>query len=272
MIQWTNGNGGVFGGGSSYSAIYHTDFDVFKPEYFPNLGTDLQIEALSLLRADRAVTVPLDFWGIVSWLGTALDVNSGVIATGNARILAEAATALERFRAAWSRVDRGRASIRTAAQAGPVNLWLMRTRKDLLPWLIGRNGGGVRTSSIANQVQALANARAAAERGDGAVALQAVERLAGAASRVTREAYTDQRLYAYTSGDWSAQYGQRSRPLPMAIFDIYQRLKNGADPKGEVAALAGLEGEARANLTDALFIVAGKLNQASQALAETPVH
>ena len=41
----------------------------------------------------------------------------------------------------------------------------------------------------------------------------------------------------------------------MAIFDIYQRLKSGADPKGEVAALAGLEGEARANLTDALFIV-----------------
>ena len=147
----------------------------------------------------------------------------------------------------------------------------MRTRKDLLPWLVGRSGGGVRTSSIANQVQALANARAAAERGDGAAALQAVERLAGAASRVTREAYTDQRLYAYTSGDWSAQYGQRSRPLPMAIFDIYQRLKSGADPKGKSAALAGLEGEARADLTDALFIVAGKLNQASEALAETPV-
>ena len=268
LIQWTNGNGGVFGGGSSYSAIYHTDFDVFKPEYFPNLGNDLRIEALSLLRVDRAVTLPIDFGGVASWLGTALASDKerapGIDFTG-------ADAALERFRTAWARVDRGRASIRTAAQAGPVNLWLMRTRKDLLPWLVGRNGGGVRTSSIANQVQALANARAAAERGDGAAALQAVERLAGAANRVTREAYTDQRLYAYTSGDWSAQYGQRSRPLPDGDFRHLSAAQERGDPKGEVAALAGLEGEARANLTDALFIVAGKLNQASEALAETPV-
>jgi hypothetical protein len=48
-------------------------------------------------------------------------------------------------------------------------------------------------------------------------------------------------------------------------------LKEGGDPKMEAAALGALEAEARGNLTDALFVVAGKLNQAAKALAETPL-
>ena len=102
LIQWTNGNGGVFGGGSSYSAIYHTDFDVFKPEYFPNLGNDLRIEALSLLRVDRAVTLPIDFGGVASWLGTAL-------ASDKERAPASTSAARKPRSSAFAR--RGRASI-----------------------------------------------------------------------------------------------------------------------------------------------------------------
>jgi hypothetical protein len=268
LIQWTNGNGGVFGGGSSYAAIYHTDFDVFRPEFFPNLGVDLRLEALSLIRADRASALPIDFGGIASWLNTALTTDKARVQDVD---FTDAQAALARFQTAWTRVAGARASASTAAQAGPLNLWLMRTRKDLLPWLIGRAGGGVRTSPIANQLQMLTTARAAAEKGDAAAALQAVERLAGAASRVTRDAYVDQRLYSYTSGDWSIQYGHRNRPLPVSIYDVYTRLKAGGEPSREVAALTALQTEARANLTDALFVIAGKLNQASKALGETPL-
>jgi hypothetical protein len=218
LIQWTNGNGGIFGGGSSYSAIYHTDFDVFKPEFFPNLGTDLKLEALSILRADRSVAVPIDFGSLASWVGSALTADKG---RAQGISFADAESALVRFQTAWARIDQGHAAVRTPAGAAPLNRWLLATRKDLLPWLVGRNGGGLRTSSLATQVQNLTNAREAASRGDAAAALQAFERLAGPATRVSREAYLDQRLYAYTSGDWSAQYYQRSRPIAASIYDIY---------------------------------------------------
>jgi hypothetical protein len=268
LIQRINGNGGVFGGGSSFSAIYHTDFDVFKPEFFPNLGTDLRLEALSLVRADRALTVPIDFAALASWVGSALLTDKG---RAPAVSFDEANSAAQRFREAWARVEEGRAKVRTVPQAASFNRWLLRTRKDLLPWLVGRNGGGLRTSSLATQVQSLTVAREAAERSDNAAAMQAVERIAGPAARVSREAYLDQRLYAYTSGDWSAQFNQRSRPIAASIYDIYQRLKNGGDAKAEAPAIGALESEARGNLTDALFLVTGKLNQAAKALAETPL-
>jgi hypothetical protein len=268
LIQWINGNGGVFGGGSSYSAIYHTDFDVFKPEFFPNLGTDLKLEALSIMRSDRGLTVPIDFASLASWVGSALLTDKG---RAPAVSFDEADGARQRFRAAWARVEEGRAKIRTVPQAASFNRSLMRTRKDLLPWLVGRNGGGLRTSPLATQVQNLTVAREAAARGDNAATLQAIERIAGPAARVSREAYLDQRLYAYTSGDWSAQFNQRTRPIAAAIYDIYQRLKNGGDAKAEAPAIGALEAEARGNLTDALFLVAGKLNQAAKSLDETPL-
>ena len=268
LIQWTNGNGGVFGGGSSYSAIYHTDFDVFKPDVFPNLGADLKLEALSIMRADRSVTVPVDFGALASWVGTALTIDKGRAPSVS---FADADTAVQHFRDAWAHVQQKSDGVGSVAQAASYNRWLLRTRKDLLPWLVGRNGGGLRTTSLATQVQSLATAREAAVRGDKAAALQAVERLAGPAVRVSREAYFDQRLYAYTSGDWSAQFNQRTRPISASIYDIYQRLKSGGDAKAEAAAIESLEAEARGNLTDALFLVAGKLNQAAKALGETPL-
>jgi hypothetical protein len=140
----------------------------------------------------------------------------------------------------------------------------------VLPWLLARNGG-IRTSAFATQLQALAAARSAAARGDAAAAAEALQRLAGQAGRVTRDAFVDQRLYAYTSGDWSAQYGHRARPLPVAIYDVYQQLRGGQDAPSAEGALAALEAEARANLNDALFLVAGKMDQAARALNETPL-
>jgi predicted RNA-binding Zn ribbon-like protein len=264
LVQWTNSaNGGVFGGGSSFSAIYHTDFDVFDPAHFPNLENDLRLEALSVLRTDRAAALPIDFGGIASWLGNAMSSDAGKVQGVD---FAGAQAALGRFTNAWTRVDRQRASLRTSADAAPLNLALMSTRTDLVPWLISRSGGGVRTTSLATQLQTLASAHALAQKGDAAATLQALERIAGAAPRVSRAAYTEQRLFAYTSGDWSQQFAHRARPLPVTIYDIVHRLGSGGNAVDEAAEISVLESEARANLVDALFLIAGKLDQATRAL------
>jgi Peptidase family M28/PA domain len=269
LMTWINETGGgVFGGASSYAAIYHTDVDVFDAKLVPNLETDLRIEALGVVRADRAVALPIQFTGIASWIEDALKADEpkapGVSFAG-------AQAALATFTAAAMRVERARATIRSANQAGPVNLWLMRTRKDLLPWVTGRGAGGVRTTAYANQVQTLALARATAERGDGPATLTAIGRMLGPGARVSRETFHDQRLYSYTSGDWSSLFEQRPKPIGPALYDVYQRLQAGGSPGAEVASLNALESEARARLADALFLVAGKLNQATRALAETPL-
>jgi hypothetical protein len=93
----------------------------------------------------------------------------------------------------------------------------------------------------------------------------------GPGARVSRETFHDQRLYSYTSGDWSSLFEQRPKPIGPALYDVYQRLQAGGSPGAEVASLNALESEARARLADALFLVAGKLNQATRALAETPL-
>ncbi len=267
LMSWVDATGGVFGGGSSYSAIYHTDRDVFDPSLLPNLEHDLRIEALSVIRADRAASVPIDFGGVVTWLNDALTADAAKAPEAS---FVAAHAALDRFAAEAARVDRARGSRRGAAQIAPINLWLMRTRKDLMPWLIGRGGAGVRTSAYANQVQTLRSARAAAEKGDSAAAATALARLLGAGSRVSPGVFTDQRLYAYTSGDWSSQFGHRSLPMDPQIFDAHRQLRDGVATTA-IPILKRAEQEAASRLADALFVVTGKLEQAARALAETPL-
>jgi hypothetical protein len=147
----------------------------------------------------------------------------------------------------------------------------MRTRKDLLPWVMGRGAGGVRTTAYANQVQILASALANAQRGDGSGAAAAIGRMLGPGARVSRETFHDQRLYSYTSGDWSSLFEQRAKPIDPELYDIFQRLQAGGSAAAEVAQLTAIEGEAQARLADALFLVTGKLNQATRAFAEPPL-
>jgi hypothetical protein len=214
------------------------------------------------------VALPIQFSGIASWIEGALKADEPK-APGVS--FADAHAALARFTAEAARVERARATIRSATQAGPINLWLMRTRKDLLPWVVGRGAGGVRTTAYANQVQTLASARASAERGDGSGTATAIGRMLGPGARVSRETFHDQRLYSYTSGDWSSLFEQRAKPIGPELYDIYQRLQAGGDAAAEVGRLTVLQAEAHARLSDALFLVTGKLNQAARALAETPL-
>jgi len=122
LMTWTRETGGVFGGGSSFSAIYHTDFDVFDPKLVPNLETDLRIAALGIGARDHAVTLPIQFSGIASWIEDALKADEPKAPGAS---FADAHAALAKFTAEAMRVERARARIRSATQAGPVNLWLM---------------------------------------------------------------------------------------------------------------------------------------------------
>ena len=248
LMTWIAETGGVFGGGSSFSAIYHTDFDVFDPKIVPNLETDLRIEALSIARADRALVLPIEFSGIATWVEDAFNADEPKAPDVS---FADARAALGRMKSEAAQVERQRASLRGAAPARAANLWAMRTRKDLLPWLVGRSAGGVRTSAYANQVQSLTAARASGERGDGPGAALAIGRMLGAATRVSRETFRDQRLYSYTSGDWSSLFEQRAKPIGPELFDIYQRPQSGGATVAEVPRLKGLETEARGRLSDA---------------------
>jgi hypothetical protein len=268
LMSWVDATGGVFGGGSSYSAIYHTDRDVFDEALVPNLANDLRIEALSVLRADRTAAVPIDFESVAAWLNDALTADAAKAPDVS---FSDARAALQRFREQAGRVDSERVALQRKATVGPLNLWLMRTRKDLMPWLIGRGGSGMRTAPYANQVQALRTARAAVEKGDVAAAAAAVARLLGAGSRVSADVFRDQRLYAYTSGDWSAQFGHRPPPVNPRLFDAYRQLRDGAASTATAETLRRTEEEASARLTDALFIITGKLEQATRALAERPL-
>ena len=219
LMTWISETGGVFSGGSSFSAIYHTDFDVFDPKLVPNLETDLRIEALSVARADRTVALPIDFGGIASWLEDGVTADE---AKTPGVSFAGVHAAIARVRSEAASVDARRTALRSAAQAGPVNLWLMRTRKDLLPWLVGRGAGGVRTAGYANQVQMLASARAAAAKGDRAGVSAALGRMLGAGARASREASRDERLYAYTSGRLGVRSSSsgRGRSAPTCTTSI----------------------------------------------------
>jgi hypothetical protein len=185
---------------------------------------------------------------------------------------ADARAAVDHLKRAAAAADDRRAAARSPAAAGPINRSLMAIRKDLLPWLVGRGAGGVRTSTYATQVQAVAAARASAAAGDRAALETALARMLGPGANASREAYREERLYAYTSGDWSSLFAQRPQPMAAAVYDLYTRVKSGgAPPQSETSALAALETEARGRLSDALFLIAGKLDAAARALEAAPL-
>jgi hypothetical protein len=81
----------------------------------------------------------------------------------------------------------------------------------------------------------------------------------------------DERLYWYTSGDWASAFYQKQRPVDQSLEEVYRRLAAGGDMTLELPALKRAEEQARGYLSEAIFIVAGKLRSATSALQETPL-
>ena len=125
------------------------------------------------------------------------------------------------------------ARISTPAQAGPLSLWLMRTRKDLMPWLGFGQGPGVSLPNRRVRKYAGRSSRwrvcLAVEMGDKNAALEALARVNNAAETVHRfspEVAREERLYwKYTSGDYGPPaFYQKQRPVDESLDMIYGRV------------------------------------------------
>jgi hypothetical protein len=252
-----------------FAPLYHTQADVFDPSHFGNLIHDLSVGALGILRTDQARLLPVDFDAVARWVTESLNADAAR-ATGVSFDAAKGAAA--KFADAARRVKMAAATV-PATETAAWNRWLMKTRKDLMPWLLARGGGsGLKTSAYTGDVRALADARAAAERGDRSAAAAALQQVSGVrqAQRYSSETAEAERLYWYTSGDWSIAYEQKSRPVSLEALAAYRRLAGGGDAAADGATLRQLEAEARSHLDDALFLITGKLNAAAAALSEKP--
>ena len=254
---------------NSFLQYYHTQLDVFHSEDYQNLPLHLRIGALSVLRMDEALNVPLSFSEVSDWAQKALEADASRV---NGVSFEAARAALQAFNAQADKVEAARGKITVPAQARNLNRWLMRTRKDLMPWLFGQNAN-LRTSGYASTLSAISAARTAAEKADRAATLSSLERVnpIRMAARVSPEVARQERLYWYSNGDWSPEYGQKQRLVGEDLVDLYRRIAKGGDVRNEAAALAQFETEARANLKEALFVIAGKLNEAAAALREAPL-
>lgn len=262
-----------------YWQYYHTQLDVYHPGDYENLSPHLRFGTLELLRMDEAVNVPLNFGELVDWVQKALDADAK---QANAISYTDVRASLEGFREQAARIDTKRAHFVSASQATPTNLLLMRTRKNLVPWLSGFSATGVRTSPYATVFAAVRDARIAAQKNDRPATLAAFDRvdaaMAGwempsvrAAAAFSPAVTRAERIYWYTSGDWSAAYEQKPRPLDEELDNVYLRLKNGGAASSEVPVLKQLEAEAKAHLTEALFLVSGKLRAAANDLKDAPL-
>jgi hypothetical protein len=253
--------GGTSGG---YDAFYHTQLDVPRPDHFTNLATDLRLGLLGILRADSAVVLPIRFTEIASWVESELQGDSPVSVEGP--LAAAKALGVEA-----KRIEESVAGVRDPEAAAPINAWLMKTRKELVPWLLATsyNGWSLKSAPYARDLSALKKARAAAEGGDAAGAAQALERV-GTLSwgrRLSKEAYLTERLLSYEPSGWVWEYGQQPRPVGVDLYDVYKETASKDAP----AHIAKLEAEAEAYLREALFIIEGRLEQAARALAKTPI-
>ncbi len=271
ILQWTS----VFGEARTtnqpnpFSKYYHTQMDVYRPEDYKNFDTHLRVGVLGVLRMDRALPVPIRFTSVADWASAALTSD----ATRAPEVSFEDARArLAEFRAQAERVEKAQAGITSTDQAEMLNRWLMRIRKDLMPWLYGQNAN-LRSTGYANLFAALTQAAVAAEKGDRPEVMAALERVntVRQAAQVSPEVARAERLYWYSSGDWSSAYYQKQKLVGEELNALYRRLRNGGDLKAELPELRRHVAEAQGYLLEALLIIGGKFREAAAELSESPV-
>ena len=255
------------GGRGTFTQYYHTQLDRFRPDDYANLFDHLRVGLLSVLRMDQAVTLPVRLSEVASWADQALAADSDRIS----EVSFEASrAAVQAFQQKAEQIETARASITNSTLATLSNRWLMKVRKDLVPWLLARGRAGFRTSAYTSALVDLGAARAVAENGETAATIAVLEEMrdVAASTRVSPDVFQEQRLYWYSSGDWSVEFEQKTRPIRLELVEVYRRLKAGGAAAAEAGRLRQLE--ARGHLENALFLVTGKLNAATRALDKTP--
>jgi hypothetical protein len=248
----------------------HTQFDLYHPEDYKNLLTELQVSTLSVLRMDEALNVPIRFTDVVSWAVQRLDSDAKKV-TGVS--FDDARSAISEFRSEAERVESLQKNITSAEQARVINDVLLNTRRNLMPWLYADAETSFQTTRRANKLAAIAAARLAAEKADRAGAVKALERIDQLKefAQMPKEVEQEERLYSETSNNWGLVYQQLPRPPSSELVAVYRAIEKSRNVSAEVESLRTLEAQAKADLSRSLMIIAGQLRAATRALRAAPL-
>jgi len=264
-LSWT--------GDVPYSRYYHTQHDVYRAEDYANLQHDLRHGALGVLRMDQAVVLPVGFSEIADWVTEQLERIEQTLSALSAptELLRDARQAAERLRTQGERLAAASSPVADGDHAAVVNALMMRTRHDLVPWLLTTQQR-LRGSRHAEDLAALQRARIAATDENTAAALRALEQVNTMqwGKRVSPATYRAERLLSYEPTGWMWEFDQHPRPIGPELHAIYSQLGAGRG-SNSVTEIAKLEAQAEGSLREALFIVGGKLQEAARALAEAPL-
>jgi hypothetical protein len=243
----------------------HTQFDLYRPEDYGNLLTELKVSTLSALRMSEVTNVPIRFTDVASWAETALNSDAANV-TGVS--FDDARSALSPFRSEAARVESVQKNATSAAQARVINDLLLNVRKNLMPWLYSDVETSFRTTRCANTLGAIEQARIALEKGDRADALKALEGIGQLRefAELSPEVEERERLSSEASNDWGLVYKQLAQPPAPELVAVFRELKKGGDVSAEAENLRKLEEQAKANLSHSLWIVAGRLREATDTL------
>jgi hypothetical protein len=270
-LLWFEGHP-VYRGPESFSRVYHTQSDVFRPEDYQNLEHDLRLGTLGLYRSDQALLAPIRLSRVAAWVEQSLTADAALAPDVG---FEEALSAAREFGVEAEKLEKALASVKTPEWAALVNRWLMRARQDLVPWLLAGSSqeAVLRTSPYAADVKHLDGARSLAQHGDAEAAARSLEEVTSMdfGKLISNSTYLNERLHLVASNHWGNDFEQGTRLVHPAIHAVYRRLKGGADARAEAEPLTQLAAQARGHLQDALFIVAGKLRAAARALGETPL-
>jgi hypothetical protein len=240
----------------------HTQFDLYRPEDYQNLLTELKVSTLSVLRMDETLNVPIRFTDVALWAEKALNADATKV-TGVS--FGDARSALSQFRSEAERVESLQKKITSATQAKVVNDVLLNTRKSLMPWLYSDSEGSFRTARYAETLAAITQARMAAKKGDRKGTVSALERIeqleefAGLSPEVEQE----ERLHAAASNDWGLVYQQLGQPPSPELVALFRDLESGGDVSAKAESLGKFEAQAKTDLRYWLWIVAGHLRVAT---------
>src|SRR5215469_13965959 len=243
----------------------HTQFDLYHPEDYQNLLTELKVSTLSAFRMSEVTNVPIRFTDVAPWAETALNSDATNV-TGVS--FDDARSALSELRSEAEKVESLQKNVTSAAQARVLNDVLLNTRKNLMPWLYSDVETSFRTTRCANTLAAIEQARTAAEKGDRAGALKALEGIGQVRefAELSPEVEQQERLSSEASNDWGLVYKQLAQPPAPELVAVFRDLEKGGDVSAEAESLRRFEEQAKANLSHSLWIVAGRLREATDAL------
>jgi hypothetical protein len=243
----------------------HTQFDLYRPEDYQNLLTELKVSTLSVLRMAEVSNVPIRLTDVASWASKIIDSDAAKVPQVS---FDDVRTALKAFRSEAERVESLQEKASSPTQVKVINDLLLNTRKNLMPWLYSDAETSFRTTRCVDTLGAIEQARMAAKNGDRKGAISSVERIEQLRefSEMSPEVEQEQRLHAEASNDWGLVYKQLSQPPAPELVALFRDLEKGGDVSAQAESLRRLEAQAKLDLSHSLWIVAGRMREATETL------